>query len=62
MAGVPKSPVAVVFALYKAWSKLPPAQRKRMLEMARKHGPGVAAKARSHGPSVVRAVAKAKKR
>ncbi|MBM3676524.1 MAG: hypothetical protein FJW96_01375 [Actinobacteria bacterium] len=61
MPPVPKSPIAVAFALYKMWSKLPPAQRKQMLELAKKHGPAVAAQARRHGPSMVRAASKVKR-
>jgi hypothetical protein len=61
MARVPKNPVAVAFALYKAWSKLPPARRRQVLELARRHGPAVAARARRHGPGIVRAAAKARR-
>lgn len=62
MPPVPKNPVAIAFTLYKAWSKLPPARRRQVLEAARKHGPAVAARARKHGPSVARVVARATKR
>jgi hypothetical protein len=62
MPPVPKNPVTLALALYKVWSRLPPAQRKKMLEAAQKHGPAIAAQARKHGPTVVRAVSKAKKR
>lgn len=62
MPPVPKNPITLALALYKVWAKLPPAQRRKVLDAARKHGPAVAAQARKHGPTVVRAVAKAKKR
>ena len=37
------SPVTTAFVLYKAWLKLPPAQRRMLLQAARRHGPTVAA-------------------
>ena len=43
--GVPRSPVAIAWVLYGTWSKLPPAQRRQLLDAARKHGPRVAAAA-----------------
>jgi hypothetical protein len=55
---VPKTPVALALAAYKAWTKLPPARRKQVLELARKHGPSVAEQARRHGPKVVQAASK----
>jgi hypothetical protein len=58
---VPKSPIALVLALYRVWSKLPPSRREQMLDLARKHGPSVAAQARRHGPSVVRAASKVRR-
>jgi hypothetical protein len=39
----PTSPVGIAFAAYQLWRRLPPAQRKRALEAARKHGPKAAA-------------------
>lgn len=39
----PTSPVGVAFTAYQLWRRLPPAQRKRALDVARKHGPKVAA-------------------
>ena len=45
MPRVPTSPVTTAFVLYKAWLRLPPRQRRLLLEAARTHGPTVAAKA-----------------
>lgn len=42
MPRIPKSPIAIGFALYKAWKKLPPAQREKVLKAAQEHGPRVA--------------------
>jgi hypothetical protein len=40
-------PAPLVFALtvYDVWRRLPPAQRKQLTALARKHGPTVASKA-----------------
>jgi hypothetical protein len=62
MPRVPKSPVAIGFALYKTWRKLPPSERERVLAAARKHGPAVAAAARRRGPTVGRLAAELAKR
>jgi hypothetical protein len=35
-------PVGVVLTAYDIWKRLPPKQRKQMLDLARKHGPKVA--------------------
>jgi TRAP-type C4-dicarboxylate transport system substrate-binding protein len=35
-------PVGVVLTAYDIWKRLPPKQRKQMLDLARKHGPRVA--------------------
>ena len=35
-------PVGVVLTAYDVWKRLPPKQRKQMLDLARKHGPRVA--------------------
>jgi hypothetical protein len=45
MPMLPKGPVTVAMLLYKGWQTLPPQQRKQVLELARQHGPTVAAKA-----------------
>jgi hypothetical protein len=37
-------PVGVAITLYDVWRRLPPKQRKQVLELARKHGPRAAAK------------------
>ncbi len=42
---VPTSPVTTAYVLYKAWRRLPPRQRRLLLEVARTHGPTVAARA-----------------
>lgn len=38
-------PVGLALTLYDLWRRLPPAQRKQLLEATRKHGPRIAAKA-----------------
>ncbi len=45
MPRVPTSPVTAAYVLYKAWRRLPPRQRRLLLDAARTHGPTVAAKA-----------------
>jgi hypothetical protein len=45
MPRVPMSPVTTAYVLYKAWLRLPPRQRRLLLEVARTHGPTVAARA-----------------
>jgi hypothetical protein len=37
-------PVGLAITLYDVWRRLPPKQRKQALDLARKHGPRVAAK------------------
>ena len=37
-------PLGVALTLYDVWRRLPPRQRKQVLELARKHGPRVAAR------------------
>jgi hypothetical protein len=37
-------PIGVAITLYDVWRRLPPKQRKQVLELARKHGPKAAAK------------------
>jgi hypothetical protein len=38
-------PIGIVLTLYDLWRRLPPKQRKQLLEATRKHGPRMAAKA-----------------
>jgi hypothetical protein len=35
-------PVGLALALYDVWRRLPPRQRKQLMQLARKHGPTVA--------------------
>ena len=37
-------PVGVALTLFDLWRRLPPKQRKQVLDLARKHGPKVAAR------------------
>jgi hypothetical protein len=37
-------PIGLALTLYDVWRRLPPKQRKQVLELARKHGPKAAAK------------------
>lgn len=39
----PTSPLGLAFGAFHLWRRLPPAQRKRVLQTARTHGPKVAA-------------------
>jgi hypothetical protein len=39
----PTSPIGLAFTAYHLWRRLPPAQRKRVLRIARVHGPRFAA-------------------
>lgn len=39
----PTSPLGLAFGAFHLWRRLPPAQRKRVLKVARTHGPKVAA-------------------
>jgi hypothetical protein len=39
----PTSPIGLAFGAYHIWRRLPPAQRRQMLQLARVHGPKVAA-------------------
>lgn len=45
MPAIPKGPFGVAVLLYRGWRKLPPRQRRQALDLARRHGPTVAAKA-----------------
>lgn len=56
MPPVPKHPVTIAWSVYKLWSRLPPAQRRQMLELARTHGPRLASKAASAAASQARRV------
>ena len=38
-------PLGLALTLYDVWRRLPPRQQKMVLELARKHGPKVAARA-----------------
>ena len=38
----PKGTIGLAFAAYRLWRRLPPAQRRRVFEQARKHGPTAA--------------------
>jgi len=39
----PTSPLGIAFGAFQLWRRLPPAQRKRVMQTARTHGPKVAA-------------------
>jgi hypothetical protein len=39
----PTSPIGLAFGAYHLWRRLPPAQRRQMMVLARTHGPKVAA-------------------
>ena len=39
----PTSPLGIALGAFHLWRRLPPAQRKRVLQTARTHGPKVAA-------------------
>jgi hypothetical protein len=39
----PTSPIGIALTAYELWRRLPPSQRKRVLRVARTHGPKVAA-------------------
>ncbi len=47
MAPIPKTPAALAIAAYKLWRRLPPDQRRQVLDAARKHGPKIKAGAAS---------------
>ena len=38
----PTNPIGVALTAFELWRRLPPRQRKRVLAVARKHGPKVA--------------------
>jgi hypothetical protein len=42
---IPRNPLAAGLLAYSLWQKLPPAQRRLLLEAARTHGPRIAAAA-----------------
>jgi hypothetical protein len=37
-----RHPIALAFGAYKLWRRLPPKQRRRILQATRRHGPRVA--------------------
>ena len=41
----PRGKIGLAFAAYKLWRRLPPAQRRRLFEQAKRHGPKAAAAA-----------------
>jgi hypothetical protein len=59
---VPKSPMAIAWVLYGSWRRLPPAQRRQLLDAARRHGPRVASAAAAAATATAKAkVAKRQK-
>lgn len=42
---IPKHPIALAWFLYRMWLRLPPAQRRQVMLMARRHGTNLAARA-----------------
>jgi hypothetical protein len=38
------APLAVALTLYDIWRRMPPKQRKQLMQLAQRHGPTVAAK------------------
>lgn len=42
-------PVGIALTAYDVWRRLPPRQRRQLMDVARKHGPRVAAKAVQRG-------------
>jgi hypothetical protein len=43
MPRLPTSPIGLALTAYEIWRRLPPRQRRMMLELTRRHGPKVAA-------------------
>jgi hypothetical protein len=43
MPRIPKSPLALVFVLFRVWRRLPPAQRRLVMRLAWAHSPRIAA-------------------
>ena len=41
----PKGTIGMALAVYKLWRRLPPTQRRALLDQAKKHGPKAAAAA-----------------
>jgi len=39
----PTSPIGIAFGAFQLWRRLPPAQRQRVVQTARIHGPKIAA-------------------
>jgi hypothetical protein len=44
-----REPLAIALTAYDIWRRLPPRQRKIVLDLARRHGPKLAAKAVKRG-------------
>jgi len=51
-------PLGLALTAWDIWRRLPPKQRKRLLKVARQHGPTLVKTARKHGPTVAARVAK----
>lgn len=43
MLRIPKSPFALTLVLFRLWRRLTPAQRRMVVDLARAHGPRIAA-------------------
>jgi hypothetical protein len=41
----PFGPIGIALTAWDVWRRLPPKQRKQMIDLARKHGPAVAGRA-----------------
>jgi hypothetical protein len=54
--------VGIALTLFDLWRRLPPEQRRRALDTARKHGPKAAELARKHGPGIARRAAELRKK
>jgi hypothetical protein len=54
MPRIPKSPLALVFVLFRLWRRLPPAQRRMVMRLAWAHGPRIAAGAAAAASARVR--------
>ena len=57
----PTSPIGLAYGAYYLWRRLPPAQRRQVLRVARTHGPRVAAAVLA-GATKARAARAARKR
>jgi hypothetical protein len=54
MAGRRFGAFGVALTAWDLWRRLPPAQRRMLIQQARKHGPTLVRQARKHGPTVAR--------